>query len=127
MSDSKFFSRAEKARYLKNIDGNDYVIPLELVDRFLYLEEKRKVQDGEYIESKRGHTIIFNAEFDRYRVTLKKGQIYSGAIKIKKINGDFIHYKRARKIMGFYFSYGQIYILNKWSFFRIFVSGGVWE
>lgn len=123
-------------RYYQDFSNRDYVLPLEKEERFLYLNKKiRDMREGKYAESARGHEIMLEGEFSRYRVSFAIGDIWykqteewfnNGGIgmpiKIVRIRDDFIYFRRARKIFGIYFSVGSVYTLNKWSFLRIFTS-----
>ncbi len=43
-------------------------------------------------------------------------------VKVVKIVGNFVSYKYIRKFLCFRFTLGQTFVLNKWSFSRIFVN-----
>lgn len=117
--------------------GREYVFPLELSPRFWELVEKIKRLD--YIETIRGYEEVLQGEFGKYRISFKRGRIYSKRtpswegddekgtlikdsflVRIVRIEKSFIKYRKIKKIWLFYFSIGEKYILNRWSFARIF-------
>lgn len=120
----------------------DYYIPSETEERFLYLrsiiEERER---GSFPESARGHSIVLESEFKNYLVQFnlgdlwrKKTESWQGndeigtedsfpVVRITKISESFIEYRGTTKYLGLYFSEGERYNLNKWSFLRIFEKG----
>jgi hypothetical protein len=122
-------------RYHRDHFGLEYYIPEQLENRFLYLQERireRMSIEGKYIESARGHVVMFLGEFSKYEVKFDKGSIWSKRtedwygsgdmgilVRIVEVNKDFVRYRKVRKFF-LYFSVGSVYTLNKWSFLRIF-------
>lgn len=114
--------------------GWEYALPLELSPRFWELVEKIKRLD--YFETIRGYEILFDGTFAKYRVKMKRGGIWSKItpswegndpsgtlIKIVKVEDSFIKYRKVKKFWRLYFSIGEVYTLNRWSFVRIFEKG----
>ncbi len=117
-------------RYFKSFRGDDYYIPCELEEEFLYYTKKiienRDIED--HIELYRGSIVAFDSKFNKYRVKFKKGSIWvkktdswmgnaekGSKVKICSVDGSFIFYKHINDSF-----FGQRYCLNKFSMLRIF-------
>lgn len=115
-------------------NNRDYYIPVENEERFLSLktiiEEREK---SNFPESARGHSIVLENEFKNYLCSFRVGDIWrktteswqgndaaGTVVRISKVSDSFIEYRRTVKYLGLYFSEGERYNLNKWSFLRIF-------
>jgi hypothetical protein len=105
--------------YYKNLENRDFLLSEDVVDRFIFLDEKRKkLLEGNYAETERGYSIVFNNEFSLYEVFIRRGDIWVNGdgvlVRVVSVKNGFVKYRMKGSI------FGRVYGLNKWSFLRIF-------
>lgn len=113
--------------YLKSYCMEDYYIPSELQEEFLYYTKKIRNSENipDHIELYRGSIVAFNCRFKKYRAKFRIGQIWykkteswmgddekGSGVMICGMDSNFIFYKRSL--------FGQRYCLNKFSMLRIY-------
>lgn len=121
--------------YMRSVYNEDYFIPIDKLERFNFLNEKieRVSKDKDWSELYIGLGIQFKNEFKKYLVRFKRGQVWvkdteswmgndprGTLIKIIGIDGQYIFYRKVKRVLGFKIGVGQKFCLNKFSFIRIF-------
>lgn len=122
-------------RYFKSFRGDDYYIPTELEEEFLFYTNKiiKNADIPDHIELFRGCVVAFDTKFAKYQVKFRRGQIWykkteswmgndekGSRVKISSVDGSFILYRKTKRIFGLDISIGQRYCLNKFSMLRIY-------
>ena len=87
--------------YLQDIEKNDYVVPDEKRDRFLFLVRRMEYALlNEYEELYMGLRVVFLKEFGSYRVKLRKNQIWEregNVVVVVGIKNGFVFYKKKER------------------------------
>jgi hypothetical protein len=121
--------------YMVSVYGCDYYIPKNKIERFNFLNDKiaRVSVNKDYSELAIGLGIQFRNEFKAYLIPFKRGQVWvkdteswmgndakGTKVKIVRIDGQYIFYRKYIEVIGFNIGIGYRYCLNKFSFIRIF-------